>query len=86
MQQDPTYHKKQMPHLIQNTCTKCGACLTECPTSSIISGSKQVYIDVDTCDDSGACVQVCPVDAIIPMIPSESDEPEDGSDFEGLEE
>jgi ferredoxin len=56
-----------MPHLIQNSCTKCGACLVECPTGSIIEGADQFYIDADTCADHAACVAVCPVEAIVPQ-------------------
>jgi len=53
-----------MPHVISKACTKCGACLTECPTGSIIEGKEQYYIDADTCADHGACANVCPVNAI----------------------
>ena len=55
-----------MPHLISKVCTKCGACLTECPTGSIIEGAEQYFVDADTCTDHAACVNVCPVDAISP--------------------
>jgi ferredoxin len=53
-----------MAYIISKACTKCGACLAECPTGSIIEGKDQVFIDVDTCADHAACVNVCPVDAI----------------------
>lgn len=53
-----------MPYMIHKTCTKCGACLSECPTGSIVEGKGQFYIDADTCADHAACVKVCPVDAI----------------------
>ena len=53
-----------MPYLISKACTKCAACLSECPTGSIIEGKDKYYIDTDTCDDHAACVAVCPVDAI----------------------
>ena len=55
-----------MPHVISKACTSCGACLTECPTGSIVAGKTQFYIDADTCGDHAACVNVCPVDAITP--------------------
>ena len=55
---------KYMAHVITKTCTKCAACLPECPTGSIIEGKNQYYIDSDTCADHGACVNVCPVEAI----------------------
>ncbi len=57
-----------MPYVISNACTKCAACITECPTDSIIEGEKQYYIDSDTCLDHRACVNVCPVDAISKLV------------------
>ncbi|MGE0614293.1 MAG: indolepyruvate ferredoxin oxidoreductase subunit alpha [Bacteriovoracia bacterium] len=56
-----------MAYVIDKTCTKCGACLGECPTGSIVEGSKQYFIDTDTCADHALCVVVCPVDAIAPL-------------------
>ncbi len=58
-----------MAYQIKSICTKCGACIVECPTSSIIEGKKHYLIDADTCADHAACVQVCPVDAIV-LIPT----------------
>ena len=59
------YHYMWMPYVILKSCTKCNACLTECPTGSIIEGKEQYLIDADTCADHAACVSVCPVNAII---------------------
>lgn len=53
-----------MAYVISKACTKCGACLSECPTGSITEGTEQYYIDADTCADHAACVAVCPVEAI----------------------
>ncbi|MEW6055869.1 MAG: 4Fe-4S binding protein [Bdellovibrionota bacterium] len=53
-----------MAHFINKECTKCGACLKECPTNSISAGEPTYLIDADTCTDCVACVPVCPVDAI----------------------
>ena len=58
-----------MAYVISKACTKCGACITECPTGSIIEGKDQFYIDADSCADHSACVPVCPVDAISPRDP-----------------
>jgi ferredoxin len=55
-----------MPYVINKNCTKCGACLPECPTGSILEGANQFFIDADTCADHTACVAVCPVNAIHP--------------------
>jgi len=53
-----------MPYFISKACTKCGACLPECPTASIIEGKTRFHIDTDTCAEHTSCVSVCPVDAI----------------------
>lgn len=56
-----------MAYLISKACTKCGACLAECPTGSITEGKDRYLIDADTCQNHAACVAVCPVDAISKM-------------------
>lgn len=63
-----------MAYIISKACNLCGACISECPTGSIVVGNKQYYIDADTCGDHAACVNVCPVDAISkrPDAPSSS--------------
>ncbi|WP_284280321.1 4Fe-4S binding protein [Limnobacter litoralis] len=38
-------------------CTRCGACVEACPTSSIDADG--LFIDLDRCDRSGACVKAC---------------------------
>jgi len=53
-----------MAFQINTKCTACSACLNECPTSAIIEGKDQYYIDSDVCDEHASCVAVCPVDAI----------------------
>lgn len=55
---------------INDDCIACGACLTECPTSSISEGNIYV-IDPATCVecvghyDSPQCASVCPVECIV---------------------
>ncbi|OFZ80962.1 MAG: hypothetical protein A2583_02040 [Bdellovibrionales bacterium RIFOXYD1_FULL_53_11] len=56
-----------MPHFINSNCTKCGACISECPTGSIAEGKDVYVIDIDTCADHAFCVSVCPVEAIAPL-------------------
>ncbi|MCM2277602.1 MAG: 4Fe-4S binding protein [Oligoflexia bacterium] len=53
-----------MPYFINSSCNKCGVCLPECPTGSIIEGKDRFIIDADTCAEHRACVNVCPVEAI----------------------
>ena len=53
-----------MAFKIDDSCTKCGACLVECPTQSILEGAETYLIDADTCSDHAICVAICPVDAI----------------------
>jgi ferredoxin len=73
-----------MAYLISSACTKCGACLSECPTGSILEGKTQFHIDADTCANHAACVGVCPVNAIslkppaeIPVFRGEEEEEEE---------
>jgi ferredoxin len=56
-----------MAYVISKACTKCAACLSECPTGSITEGKDRYYIDADSCEDHAACMAVCPVDAISPL-------------------
>jgi ferredoxin len=63
-----------MSYVISKACTKCGACILECPTGSIVEGRTQFYIDADSCAEHAACVNVCPVKAIskaddFPLLP-----------------
>ena len=52
-----------MAYAINDECTKCGACESECPVSCITEGDTKYVIDADECIDCGACAGVCPVDA-----------------------
>jgi ferredoxin len=63
--------------MINKSCTKCGACLPECPTGAISEGKKQFFIDSDACADHRACVNVCPVDAIVRFQDSKASEEEE---------
>lgn len=76
-----------MAYAISKVCTKCGACVIECPTSAIFEAEKQFIIDSDTCLDHAACVSVCPVNAISPKpvldLTAGDAEEEDGEEEEG---
>lgn len=61
-----------MAHWINTACTRCGACLTECPTGSIVEGKERFLIDADSCGDHAACVAVCPADAIAKRVSAPS--------------
>ncbi len=55
---------------ITDECISCGACVPECPTSSIKEESPVYVIDAGTCvecvghHDSPQCQAVCPVSCI----------------------
>jgi len=54
-----------MAYEIDNSCTACGTCLTECPVEAITVLDDGIYeIDPDVCDDCGICGDVCLYDAI----------------------
>jgi NAD-dependent dihydropyrimidine dehydrogenase PreA subunit len=53
-----------MAHTINDSCTACGSCISECPTEAIKEGSPHYSIDAETCIDCGACVSACPSEAI----------------------
>ena len=56
---------------ITEECISCGACLPECPTTSITEGDNIYIIDEATCvecvghHDSPQCIAVCPVECIV---------------------
>ncbi len=52
-----------MAYLINDDCTSCGACESECPVEAISQGDAKYVIDAGTCMDCGACADVCPVGA-----------------------
>jgi ferredoxin len=53
-----------MALVINDDCTNCGACESECPTGAISEKNDKRVIDEDTCTECQACVDVCPVSAI----------------------
>ena len=55
-----------MPHLINEECILCGACLDECPEEAISEGDPKYIIDPAKCTDCGNCAEVCPSDACVP--------------------
>jgi len=52
-----------MAHVINDDCTACGTCISECSSEAIAEGD--IYtIDPAKCTDCGDCVDVCPTEAI----------------------
>ena len=52
-----------MAHVINDDCTACGTCISECSVEAIAEGD--IYtIDPAKCTDCGDCVDVCPTEAI----------------------
>lgn len=53
-----------MAYKINDSCTGCGTCASECPADAIIESGDVYVIDADKCVDCGACAGVCPMEAI----------------------
>ncbi len=51
------------PAVNKDTCTKCGLCVTVCPTAAI-SLNDSIQTAVDLCIQCCACIKKCPVDAL----------------------
>jgi ferredoxin len=66
--------RKEMAHVITDSCAKDMLCLETCPNGSIRPGQDetllaevpQLYINPDECLDCGACIPVCPTNSIFP--------------------
>lgn len=61
-----------MAFMINDECTACGICETECPNDAITEGDDIFVIEADHCTecvgfhDTQQCAEVCPVDACVP--------------------
>jgi len=53
-----------MAYKINDDCTNCTACVSECPVDAIAGADSKHSIDAEKCIDCGVCVDSCPVDAI----------------------
>lgn len=51
--------------LIQETCIRCGACVTVCPSRVFAQDSAVEAANPSACILCGHCVAVCPVDAVL---------------------
>ena len=52
-----------MAYRINDTCTNCAECVSECPVEAITEKDGKHVIDEDACVDCGACADVCPESA-----------------------
>ncbi len=52
-----------MAYKINDDCTGCGACVSECPVEAISENNGKYEIDADKCIDCGVCAEACAVDA-----------------------
>jgi Pyruvate/2-oxoacid:ferredoxin oxidoreductase delta subunit len=52
------------PGLDNDTCVRCGACVTYCTEGAISIDEDETVIDYQKCARCGGCVKVCPVDAL----------------------
>jgi NAD-dependent dihydropyrimidine dehydrogenase PreA subunit len=51
--------------IIDERCSRCGACLEECPMHAIgVDAADRYVIDPDACTECGSCADVCPEHAI----------------------
>jgi Pyruvate/2-oxoacid:ferredoxin oxidoreductase delta subunit len=53
------------PGLDNDTCVRCGACVTYCSEGAISLDSEDLVIDYGKCVCCGGCVKLCPADALI---------------------
>jgi len=52
------------PGLDNDTCIRCGACVTYCTEGAISIDEDETVIDYQKCVKCGGCVKECPVDAL----------------------
>ena len=57
-----------MAYVISDKCTKCGNCVSVCPSEAISEKEERCAIDPDVCVDCGLCADECPVQAIAPGV------------------
>jgi ferredoxin len=61
-----------MALMINDECSSCGACETECPNQAISEGEDRYVINSELCTEcvgffaEPQCTSVCPTDSIVP--------------------
>lgn len=69
-------HHDGKPHVLEEKCIGCGACVRICAHEAPVITNKKASIDQDRCVGCGRCIGACPMDAVVP--------PDDGSSMEAL--
>ena len=76
---------KDYPTIIEEKCTKCGICLTICPSMIFeLQGDRVVTIREDLCIKCGHCGATCPADAIVEPFSDPAEIPASALDSPGF--
>jgi len=58
-------HSTAKPRIKPKACTKCGVCITWCPSTAITMQDASAHIDSAMCIGCGQCLAMCRFDAVI---------------------
>jgi anaerobic carbon-monoxide dehydrogenase iron sulfur subunit len=49
---------------VNESCDRCGTCISVCPANALLLLSESLVIDAALCTGCGTCVKVCPFGAL----------------------